>query len=247
MTRNLVNGIFKGRCIFATVNKMANVAVLVAVAVVVISILYQCLRPIFRARFSKDGAKVVEAEEKLSTVKKIPGMEKRHPEDGNLQDITEAGGFADFLFKLHAKYGQVASFWYGKHYYVSLASPQAWKDHIKVFERPVELFEFLRPVIGDHGVQTATGKEGRSRRKIYDVSFQNDAIQNYYKYIKVMANDMATKLSSVPPGEHIILQPFMSLFVSKVFGRAFYGAYFEDEQKVIDLYHNYDTVSTFIL
>ncbi|XP_070563283.1 cytochrome P450 20A1-like [Ptychodera flava] len=168
-------------------------------------------------------------------------MKKRHPEEGNLQDIAEAGGFADFLFKLHAKYGHVASFWYGKRYYVSLASPEAWKDHIKVFDRPVELFEFLRPLIGDNSLQTTNGNEARSRRNIYDVSFQHDALQNYYKYVQVMANDVAEKLSSVRPGEHITLQQYMSLFVSKVFGRAFYGAYFEDEQKVTELYRNYET------
>ncbi|XP_070560265.1 cytochrome P450 20A1-like [Ptychodera flava] len=138
----------------------------------------------FTAHSSKDGDKVANAEEKFSTGKKIPGMEKRHPEDGNLQDITEAGGFADFLFKLHDKYGRVASFWYGKHYYVSLASPEAWKDHIKIFDRPVELFDFLTPLIGDISLQTTNGKEGKHRRKIYDVAFQNEAVKNYYKCIQ---------------------------------------------------------------
>ncbi|XP_070560164.1 cytochrome P450 20A1-like isoform X2 [Ptychodera flava] len=143
---------------------------------------------------------------------------------------------------LHAKYGHVASFWYGKHYYVSLASPQAWKDHIKAFDRPVELFEFMRPLNGDSSLQTTNGKEGKTRRKIYDVSFQHDALQNYYVYIKGMANDVAKKLSSVPPGEHITLQQYMSVFVSKALGRVFYGAYFEDEQKVTELHRNYETI-----
>ncbi|XP_070560135.1 cytochrome P450 20A1-like [Ptychodera flava] len=222
-------------------NKMANVAVLVAVVIVVISILYQCLRPIFRAPSSKDGVKVAKAEDKWTTAKKIPGMEKRHSEDGNLQDITEAGGFVDFLFKLHAKYGYVASFWYGKHYYVSLASPQAWKDHIKVFDRPVELFEFSRPLIGDNCLQTANGKEGKTRRKIYDVSFQNDALQNYYKDVQEVADDTVEKLSSIPSGENISLQQHVPLYVSMAFGRVFYGDFFKDEEKVIALRDNYET------
>ncbi|XP_070560175.1 cytochrome P450 20A1-like [Ptychodera flava] len=57
-----------------------------------------------------------------------------------------------------------------------------------------------------------------------------------------MANDVAEKLSSVRPEEHIALQQCISLFVSKAFGRAFYGVYFEDEKKVTELYHNYETI-----
>ncbi|XP_070560255.1 cytochrome P450 20A1-like [Ptychodera flava] len=195
----------------------------------------------FTAHSSKDGDKVANAEENLSTVKKIPGMEKRHPEEGNLQDITEAGGFPDFLFKLHDKYGRVASFWYGKHYYVSLASPEAWKDHIKLFDRPVELFDFLTPLIGDISLQTTNGKEGKHRRKIYDVAFQNEAVKNYYKCIQEVADDTLETLSSIPPGETIPLQPHLSSYVSRAFGRVSYGDFFKDEEKVIELRDTYET------
>ncbi|XP_070560194.1 cytochrome P450 20A1-like [Ptychodera flava] len=220
---------------------MANVAVFIAVAIVVISILYQCLRPMFTALFSKDGAKVLKAEEKLTTMKKIPGMEKRHPEDGNLQDITEAGGFADFLFKLHAKYGHVASFWYRSHYYVSLASPQAWKDHIKIFDKPFDLFDFLRPIASDNCLQFINGKAGKHTRKVYDVPFQTEALKNYYKCIQEVADNTVEKLSSFASGENIPLEQILSLYVSRAYGRVIYGDFFKDEKKVIELLDTYET------
>ncbi|XP_070560211.1 cytochrome P450 20A1-like [Ptychodera flava] len=215
---------------------MANAAVLVAVAIVVISILYQCLRSIFTARFSKD-----KAVEKLTTVKKIPGMEKRHPENGNLQDIAEAGGFVEFLFELHAKYGHVASFWYHKYFCVSLASPQAWKDHMKISDKPFDIFDFQRPIIGNNSLLSTKGKEGRRRRKVYDVPFQTEALKNYYISIQEVADNTAGKLSSFASGENIPLEQILSLYVSMAFGRVFYGDFFKDEEKVIELRDTYET------
>ncbi|XP_070558912.1 cytochrome P450 20A1-like [Ptychodera flava] len=217
---------------------MANATVFVAAAVVAISILYICLKLLLPARYSKESTT---KDRHPNTLKMIPGMEKRHPEEGNLQDITDAGGLPQFLFKLHEKYGHVASFWYGKHYYVSLASPEAWKDHLKVFDRPGDLFEFGRALIGDKCVLYANGEDGKRRRKLYDVSFRKEAVANYCKHYQKIADGIAQKLSSVPTGEHIAIKEYMSLFVSRAVGRAIFGDYFDDEKRVIALQKHHET------
>ncbi|XP_070567814.1 cytochrome P450 20A1-like [Ptychodera flava] len=225
---------------------MANVAIVIAVAVVVISLLYQCMKSTYSSRVQQ-VAKATTGDQKLQKSRTIPGMEKRHPEDGNLQDIADAGGLIQFLFKLHAKYGHVASFWFGKHYYVSLASPEAWKDHMKYFDRPSHLFEFIMPLVGEYSIQFANGEDAKRRRKAYDVAFQSNSIKKYLKSFQERADDLAEKISSFPSGEHIPLRESISSFGSKAFGRVLFGDYFEDEKRALKLYNVYQTTSDLLI
>ncbi|XP_070567696.1 cytochrome P450 20A1-like [Ptychodera flava] len=199
---------------------MANIAIVIGVALVVISVLYQCIKSMYSSRFEQVAEPSI-GDKKLQKPPTIPGMEKRHPENGNLQDVTEAGGFLKFLFKLHAKYGHVASFWYGKHYYVSLASPEAWKDHMKYFDRPTHLFEFLTPLIGDYSIQFANGDDGKRRRKVYDVAFRSKAVKKYLKCFQERADDLAEKISSLPSGEHIPLRNMFHRLGARLSGEYF--------------------------
>ncbi|XP_070565178.1 cytochrome P450 20A1-like [Ptychodera flava] len=219
---------------------MAYVAVFLAIVVVVLSILYQCLKSRFNGHLSKDSGNA-RTEGKPRTSAKIPGMGKRNQEKGNLEDIMEAGGFPQFLFKLHAEYGDVASFWYGTHYYVSLASPEAWKDHIKAFDKPDDLYEFAKPFIGADNMQFANGEDAKRRRKLHDVSFQYEAVARYYKCYQEMADEVAEKISSLPAGEHIAVKEYMSTFVSRAYGKVVFGDFFDDETKVVALHDHYET------
>lgn len=56
--------------------------------------------------------------------------------DGNLSDIREAGSLMEYVIDLHGKYGQIVSFWLGKQYTVSIASPELFKEHSHIFDRP---------------------------------------------------------------------------------------------------------------
>ncbi|XP_070565167.1 cytochrome P450 20A1-like [Ptychodera flava] len=219
---------------------MAYVAVFLAIVVVVLSILYQCLQSRFNSNHSKDSGNV-RTQGKPRTSAKIPGMEKRNQDKGNLEDIMDAGGFQKFIFKLHAEYGDIASFWYGKHYYVSLASPEAWKDHIKAFDKPDDLYEFSKPLIGAKNIQFANGEDAKRRRKLYDVSFQYEAVARYHKCYQEMADEVAEKISSLPAGEHIAVKECMSWFVSHAYRRVVFGDTFDDETKVVALHDHYVT------
>ena len=56
--------------------------------------------------------------------------------DGNLPDITSAGSIYHFLMGLHKKFGPIASFWWGKTYTVSIASPELFEEQLDLTERP---------------------------------------------------------------------------------------------------------------
>lgn len=56
--------------------------------------------------------------------------------NGNLSDVDKAGSLHEFLVDLHKKFGPIASFWWGQDYVVSIASPELFKEHQYVFDRP---------------------------------------------------------------------------------------------------------------
>ena len=68
-------------------------------------------------------------------------MSKRDKITGNLLDIAEAGGFLNFLKKLHTKYGPIASYWQGNVFTVSIGDPKYFKDIEKMFDRHPALFK----------------------------------------------------------------------------------------------------------
>ena len=56
--------------------------------------------------------------------------------DGNLPDISSAGSIYHFLMDLHKQFGPIASFWWGKTYTVSIASPELFEEQLDLTERP---------------------------------------------------------------------------------------------------------------
>lgn len=55
---------------------------------------------------------------------------------GNLLDMAKAGSVHEYLIKLHEKYGEIASFLWGKEYAVSLSSVDYWKEIQPIFDKP---------------------------------------------------------------------------------------------------------------
>ena len=95
----------------------------------------------------------------------VPGVTASDPELGNLGDIGRAGSLHQYLTKLHQKFGPIVSFYWGKQYTISIASPEAFHDTRHLFDRPVPLFAAFHPLIGDNSIQFANGDTGRYRRK----------------------------------------------------------------------------------
>ncbi|XP_077869007.1 cytochrome P450 20A1-like [Saccoglossus kowalevskii] len=161
--------------------------------------------------------------------------------DGNMPDITAAGSFHEFLVKLHTKYGHVATFWYGKTHFVSLASAKAFKDTNKLFDRPAVLFEFMKPLIGAESIQYASGEDGKRRRHDYDQLFSYDAIKNYYNKFQKTTDAVAAKIESLSSDEHVNITEHMSLLVLKSLSHATYGDFFKDDEKAITMLRHYES------
>ena len=112
---------------------------------------------------------------------KIPGIAASHPERGNLDDIGRAGSLHQFLTQLHRQFGPVASFHWGELPVVSIASPSAFQDTRRLFDRPVPLFAAFEPLIGAHSIQYANGDDGRYRRKNhYDAALSPVALRDHF-------------------------------------------------------------------
>ena len=58
---------------------------------------------------------------------------------GDLEEMGAKGSLHEYLYHLHDKgHCPVTSFWWGKEHVVSVCSPQAFKDTIKLTDRPGE-------------------------------------------------------------------------------------------------------------
>ncbi|XP_006824105.1 cytochrome P450 20A1-like [Saccoglossus kowalevskii] len=160
--------------------------------------------------------------------------------EGNSADIKAAGSMHQFLMTLHFKYGHIAVFWHKKIRVVSLAYPEAWKDVIKLFDRPGEIFEFVNCLIGSKSIQFANGDEGKQRRHIHDKSFTHRAIENYYNSFQKAADDATDKIGLLPPYDHINLTEHMSMFAMNAVNRAIFGDFFKDDNHAITLLRHYE-------
>ena len=61
--------------------------------------------------------------------------------DGNLADLARAGSLHEYLLDLHAQYGDITAFWMGQELVVSICSPDLFKQHSAVFDRPGKNFQ----------------------------------------------------------------------------------------------------------
>ena len=63
---------------------------------------------------------------------------------GNLGDVGKAGSLHQFLLGLHKQFGPITSFWWGKQFAVSISSPDLFRQHQHLFDRPsIQLWLFL--------------------------------------------------------------------------------------------------------
>jgi cytochrome P450 family 20 subfamily A len=112
---------------------------------------------------------------------KIPGLTASDPELGNLGDIGRAGSLHQFLMELHGKFGPVTWFYWGKTPVVSVASPLAFQQTRRLFDRPVSLYASFQPLIGANSIQYANGDIGRYRRKHhYDAALSPISMRNHF-------------------------------------------------------------------
>ena len=170
----------------------------------------------------------------------VPGMESSDPELGNLGDMGEAGSLHHFLLGLHEKYGDIVSFYWGKQLTVSISSPDLFKEHSRLFNRPAELFALFLPLNTVDSIQYANGPEGQVRHVAYSRCFSETAMEKYYSVIQQTTNETMLKIDRLTEDEHVPLKEYMFSFAIKTAMLAIYGDSFNDDAEVLKLKRSYD-------
>ncbi|KAL3872161.1 hypothetical protein ACJMK2_040108 [Sinanodonta woodiana] len=169
----------------------------------------------------------------------IPGLQPTTKKDGNLTDISRAGSLHEFLIDLHKTFGNIVSFWMGQKFVVSTASPELFKEHQGVFDRPPELFNFFEPLDGPKCIQYANGSDGRNRRAIYDKALSHDAIRKYYQSFQEVADEIANKWLTLTNEEHVPLGMYMSDFALKAVLITLFGKNIKDDKNISEFRRKY--------
>ncbi|CAL1534074.1 unnamed protein product [Lymnaea stagnalis] len=173
----------------------------------------------------------------------IPGLDPSTSEDGNLSDIARAGSLHEFLMETHAQFGPITGFWWGQTYAVSIASPDLFKQHASVFDRPTELFKLFEPMIGPLSIQYANGADGRKRRQCYDRAFEHEKLHGYYETFQKVccaSNGVVKKWLDKGEQDHIPLSEDMFSFAIKSALFTLMGESFNDEKLVLSVKTAYD-------
>ncbi|OWF40771.1 cytochrome P450 20A1-like [Mizuhopecten yessoensis] len=172
----------------------------------------------------------------------IPGLEPTTQEDGNVSDINRAGSLHEFLLDLHKQFGSIVSFWIGKEYVVSIASPELFKEHQGVFDRPPSLFKMFEPLIGPKSIQFANKSDGRARRHLYDTAFSHDNTKRYYQTYQDVSDELAKKWSSLVKEEHVPLSVHMFAYSLKIALLTMFGESFANDKDILEFRRCYDVM-----
>ncbi|XP_076461690.1 cytochrome P450 20A1-like [Babylonia areolata] len=172
----------------------------------------------------------------------VPGMEPSDNQQGNLNDIEKAGSLHQFLMALHKEFGPIASFWWGKQQTVSIASPELFKQHHHIFDRPVEQFRLFEPVFTRHAVQYANGSDGKQRRQAYDKVFKYSMLDIYYDKLQMFANEVVSTWEKAEADDHIPIGEHMFLYTVKAAVNGLFGDMFKDDKEALAFTHSYDVL-----
>ena len=171
----------------------------------------------------------------------IPGIIASDPELGNLGDIGRAGSLHQFLADLHRRFGPVTWFYWGKIPVVSVASPQAFQETRRLFDRPVSLFAAFEPLIGSDSIQYANGETGKYRRKYhYDASLSPATLRNdFFDIFQRVLRDQLLVWESKDDPISLPLHEIMLDMAMRSITLAAFGTSFEaDEQKKLERAYN---------
>lgn len=170
----------------------------------------------------------------------IPGPDPTTKEDGNLADIARAGSLHEYLIDLHKQYGDITAFWMGQEFVVSICSPELFKQHSAVFDRPVSLFKLFEPFLGEKSIQFANKGDGRSRRKQYDQVFNPSHLVQYYSGLQEVSDNLVKKWTSLPKDDHVALAQYMSALALKMALVSLFGSHAWSDEEILEIRHNYD-------
>lgn len=160
----------------------------------------------------------------------VPGLKPVTEETGNLDNIAKDGSLHEFLLNLHKQFGPIASFWWGPHYVVSIASAELFKEQIHVSDRPVILYKPYEPLFGRKSLTYVNGEAMKERRYMYDRCFTNDRCKHYFPVCVEMANEICCKWESMLNGEHVPITQYMMDYVLKATLPTLFSEQMKNEQ-----------------
>ena len=170
----------------------------------------------------------------------VPGMQATSKEMGNLEDIGKYGSLHKFLLHLHHTYGEIASFWFGTQFVVSITAPDMFKEQQKIFDRPHILFKLFEPFIGPKSLQYANKEDGKNRRKMYDRTMSHQAVMRYVYEFNAISGELVEKLmTEIAHGISAhSFSTYMAEFALKVGLLTMFGN-ITDDSKIKEFHCNY--------
>ncbi|KAH3717277.1 cytochrome P450 20A1-like [Dreissena polymorpha] len=172
----------------------------------------------------------------------IPGMQPSSQKEGNHGDISKAGSLHQFLVQLHAQFGPLASFWWGRTRMVSICEETLFRQHTTAFNRPYEMFDLFMPLLGARSLEYANGDDGKSRRKVYDRVFTHGSIRKYIEPFQEAADDIVRKWTSYSPGEHVPVCSHMTVFALRSVLASLFGKAMSTDQQISQFRKIYETI-----
>lgn len=167
----------------------------------------------------------------------IPGLTPSHPTQGNLTEIGLAGSLPAFLTKLHSEYGDVAGFWFGEVYTVSVCQPHHYRKLERLFDRHPKLFEVIEPLVGHISLQFANGEHGKERYKLLSRPFSQATNQQLLPQVVKVTQGLFQQLPQQLP----LHQTMMAVGITTI-TQCHFGGYCQKEDNVEQLQKAYQLV-----
>lgn len=163
----------------------------------------------------------------------IPGVDPSDPKEGNVGDIVLAGGIQHFLVDLHKTHGPIASFWIGTKLVVSLGTVDLLKAQAQVFDKPADLLELCRSLVGTNSILFANGIEARKRRQQIDKVLTGD-LSALFPQLRKLCNEVVDHWAELPSDQHVPIYKYMYALCMKTCTRLLFGNYFFSDENVFE-------------
>ncbi|KAH9370501.1 hypothetical protein HPB48_020539 [Haemaphysalis longicornis] len=153
-----------------------------------------------------------------------------------LEILSKLEGFQNFLISLHKEHGPIASFWIGTKLVVSIGEAELFKTQSHVFDKPAELFELYREVIGASSILFANGAEARKRRRHIDEVLsgpREPAPSLHLSVVTQLCSEVVDVLHGMPEDEHMPAYQYVYALCMKTCTRLLFGEFFFDDKQVL--------------
>jgi cytochrome P450 len=156
----------------------------------------------------------------------IPGPATAEGHNGG--DIAAAGGLYHFMLALHERHGAVARFWLDPQTpVVSIADPVLLAETVRIGDRPVALFRFLEPLIGN--LQVLPAAEAREQRKLIIPALGHARVleDSFAPLAAKVARVLARWERLADAGASVLLQKELTELSFDMIGTVAFGAEFD--------------------